>query len=396
MIIKSLLDTDFYKLTMMQLVYHHFKNVSVEYKFFCRDEFADFSPVIGAINDEINCFAGLTFSEQDLDYLRTFSCFKHDFLMYLREFRLNSAAVQLGLDGKQLKIRVRGLWIDTILFEVPILAIVSEIYNRHASKDFDKTLLVSRERLQQKIEFLQQECPPIQIVEFGTRRRLAFEWQYELLTQLKKHSSQVLLGTSNILLAKSFGLTPIGTMGHEYLQACQVLAPSLEESQIFALQLWWQEYGDELSIALTDVLGLDAFLCDFRGDFAGNYRGARHDSGDPIVFAEKMLAFYKKQNINSQQKTLVFSDGMDFKKAKEIHERFHNDIDIVFGIGGYLTHDTDIKRPNIVMKLVSCQQKPVGKLTDSVGKEICNDAGYLALLRSLRENKAADYSKWAT
>jgi len=187
-----------------------------------------------------------------------------------------------------------------------------------------------------------------------------------------------------VLLAAKQAIPPIGTMAHEYLQACQVLSGDLVGSQEFALKLWWEEYGYDLSIALTDVISLDVFLSEFSRELAEKYRGVRHDSGDPIVFGEKILNFYQSFNINPKEKMLVFSDGLDFEKARKIYQHFNQQIGISFGIGTFLTHDTGERPANIVIKMTHCNDRPVAKLSDTPGKVICEDAGFLKEVMSYK------------
>ena len=194
---------------------------------------------------------------------------------------------------------------------------------------------------------------------------------------------QYFKGTSNVLLARDLGLVPIGTMAHEYLQTFQTLGVRLRDFQSAALEDWVQEYRGDLGIALTDVVGMDAFLADFDLYFAKLFDGLRHDSGDPFVWGEKALAHYAKLRIDAHTKRLVFSDGLDFDKSFALYRHFADRTQLGFGIGTNLTNDMGLKPLHIVMKLTHCNGQPVAKLSDSPGKTLCDDETFLAYLRQV-------------
>jgi nicotinate phosphoribosyltransferase len=192
-------------------------------------------------------------------------------------------------------------------------------------------------------------------------------------------------GTSNVYLAKQLGMTPIGTMAHEFMQAFQALDVRLRDSQKAALEAWVHEYRGDLGIALTDVVGMDAFLRDFDLYFAKLFDGLRHDSGDPYIWGDKAIAHYEKLKIDPKTKVLTFSDGLNLEKAWELHQYFRGRIKTSFGIGTNLTNDMGITPINIVLKLVECNGQPVAKLSDSPGKTMINNDTYLAYLRQVFE-----------
>jgi nicotinate phosphoribosyltransferase len=194
---------------------------------------------------------------------------------------------------------------------------------------------------------------------------------------------EIFKGTSNVYLARQYGLAAIGTMAHEYLQTFQAVGVQLRNFQKAALEAWVQEYRGDLGIALTDVVGMDAFLADFDLYFAKLFDGLRHDSGDPIEWGEKALSHYEKLRIPALSKRLVFSDGLDLPKALEIWRHFADRVQCGFGIGTHLTNDVGLAPLNIVMKLVECNGQPVAKLSDSPGKTMCTDETFLAYLRQV-------------
>ena len=205
---------------------------------------------------------------------------------------------------------------------------------------------------------------------------------------LQREVPRFFKGTSNVYLAHRLGLVAIGTMAHEYLQSYQALDVRLRDFQKAALEDWVQEYRGDLGIALTDVVGMDAFLADFDLYFAKLFDGLRHDSGDPFVWGEKALAHYAPLRIDAHTKRLVFSGGLDLDKAFTIYRRFADRTQLGFGIGTNLSNDVGLTPLNIVMKLVRCNAQPVAKLSDSPGKTLCSDQTFLAYLRQVFNVKA--------
>jgi nicotinate phosphoribosyltransferase len=224
--------------------------------------------------------------------------------------------------------------------------------------------------------------------DFGLRRRYSGAWHEEVVRTLAAALPEHFRGTSNVYLAMQLGLTPIGTMAHEYLQAYQAFGSRLSDFQKAALEGWVQEYRGDLGVALTDVIGMDAFLADFDLYFAKLFDGLRHDSGDPVAWGEKAIAHYRKLRIDPASKRLVFSDGLDIPRAIALHRHFAGRIATSFGIGTDLTNDTPHKALNIVMKLTSCNGQPVAKLSDAPGKTLCDDETFLAYLRQVFHHAA--------
>ncbi len=378
----SLLDTDLYKFTMMQVVLHQFPSAQVEYRFRCRTEAVDLTLIEAPFRAALTQLCELRFSEDELTYLRNLRYIKPDFVDFLRLFQLNEAYVELdtrhGLD-----IRIRGPWLHTILFEVPLLAIINELYFQALGSVPDLT--IARKKLAEKISQIQNHADAARFTfsDFGTRRRFSGAWQQEVVHTLKHELPQQLSGTSNVLIAKTLGISAIGTMAHEYLQAFQALGPRLADSQRAAFEAWAKEYRGDLGIALSDVVGMDAFLRDFDLYFCKLFDGVRHDSGDPVEWGEKMLAHYQEHRIDAIAKTLVFSDGLTVPKALMLHDLFIGRTKPVFGIGTNLTCDVGVSPINIVIKMVSCNGQPVAKLSDSPGKTMCDDPLYLAYLKQV-------------
>lgn len=384
MIIQSLLDTDLYKLTMMQGVLHQFPGAEVEYEFKCRDAGVDLRPIAKAVEQQISHLCGLRFTPEELDYLRTLRFMKEDFIQFLRLFQLNRDFISVSTKNGRFGIHIKGPWLHTILFEVPVLAIVNELYFRDIQPTPD--FKIGREKLFQKIALVRktnQENQEFVFSDFGTRRRFSRDWQEQIIRILKQELPANLMGTSNVLFAMKYGLIPVGTMAHEWIMAAQALGPRLLESQKFALEHWAQEYRGDLGIALSDTLGFEAFINDFDMYFAKLFDGCRHDSGDPFEWGERLVAHYKKLRIDPRSKRAIFSDGLSFEKAIDIAKHFNGKIQTAFGIGTNLTNDITEKSVQIVIKMTRCQGSPVAKVSDSPGKQMCKDDTYLEYLKNV-------------
>ena len=385
MIIQSLLDSDLYKFSMMQVVLHHFPGAQVEYRFRCRTDGVDLRPYIEEIRKEVAALYRLRFREEELAYLRSLRFMKSDFVDFLGLFQFNDKYIAIGPGDGQggMDITIRGPWLHTILYEIPVLAIVSEVYFRRTQPQPD--LAEGRRRLQQKIDLVRTVEPELEfkISDFGTRRRFSRAWHEEVLQTLRREVPQYFAGTSNVWFAMRNSLTPLGTMAHEYMQACQALGPRLRDSQTFAFDMWAKEYRGDLGIALSDTYGLDAFLRDFDMYFCKLFDGARHDSGDPFDWGERMIEHYRRNRVDPHTKTLIFSDQLSFPLAIEIARRFHGRARTSFGIGTNLTNDLGYEPINIVVKMTECNGQPVAKVSDSPGKTVSKDAGYLRYLRQV-------------
>ena len=392
-IIQSLLDTDLYKFTMMQAVLHQFPGAQVQYKFKCRTPGVKLTPYLDEIRNEIVHLCSLRFSDDELAYMRAMRFIKSDFIDFLGLFKLNEKHVTLTpLPNGEIDIRVRGPWLHTIMFEIPILSIISEVFYRNTQPqpDYEE----GRRRLAAKVDLIEGPgLAGIRIADYGTRRRFSRDWQRELLSTLKQRLGTApdsrFSGTSNVLFAKELGLRPIGTMAHEYLQACQALGPRLRDTQVFAFEKWAQEYRGDLGIALSDVYGMNAFLRDFDMYFCKLFDGARHDSGDPFQWGERMIGHYAVNRCDPRSKVLVFSDGLNIPRCIELFKRFDGRIQVAFGVGTNLTNDLGPEALQIVLKMIQCNGQPVAKISDTPGKTMVEDEGYLNYLRQVFDLPAA-------
>ena len=396
-IITSLLDNDLYKFTMLQAMLHQFPQTHGVYRFRCRNNEDTLYPLADIKDDleqQLDSLCELRFLEDELEYLRGLRFMRSDFVDYLELFKLKRRFITVSTDEKgRLFIDIEGPMIQAMFFEVFVLAIVNELYFSALSNA--SVIEEGQRRLDEKVELLHQyavkqerydnNTPPLIVADFGTRRRFSKVWQAHVVETLHNAEPKIVSGTSNVYLAKKLGMTPIGTMAHEFMQAFQALDVRLRDSQKAALEAWVHEYRGDLGIALTDVVGMDAFLRDFDLYFAKLFDGLRHDSGDPYIWGDKAIAHYKKLKIDPRTKILTFSDGLDLNKAWNLHQYFKGQIRTSFGIGTNLTNDMGITPINIVLKLVECNGQPVAKLSDSPGKTMINNDTYLAYLRQVFE-----------
>ena len=393
MIITSLLDTDLYKFTMMQVVLHQFPGAQVEYRFQCRNAASPgvnpLAPMVNEIREEIRALCSLRFQDAELAYLQSMRFIKSDFVDFLGLFRLNEKYVTVTpLASGEMEVAIKGPWLHTIPFEIPILAIINEVYFRNTQKLPD--VMEGRRRLDVKIEQLKGEgLSALKIADYGTRRRFSRAWHEEVLRTLTARlgagTAGQIAGTSNVLFAMKLGLTPLGTMAHEFLQACQALGPRLRDSQVFAFESWAREYRGDLGIALSDVYGMSAFLRDFDMYFCKLFDGARHDSGDPFAWGERLIQHYRINRVDPRTKTLIFSDGLTVPKTIELYRQFKGRCQLAFGIGTNLTNDLGYEPLQIVIKMVQCNGQPVAKVSDTPSKNMCDDVKYLAYLRQVFE-----------
>ncbi|RQO57213.1 nicotinate phosphoribosyltransferase [Paucibacter sp. KBW04] len=395
-VISSLLETDLYKFTMWQTMLHRHPQAQAEYRFVCRNrpEFP-LAELLPELERELDALCSLSFKPEDLRFLAGLRFIKSDFIDFLRIFRFQRDFIEIGLgepgEGQDLtpslSIIARGPQVHVMGFEIFVLAIVNELYFRRFEQA--PALSTGRARLQTKIAQLrafEQEPPrshPFEVFDFGVRRRFSGAWQREVVSTLKQELPQFFKGTSNVLLARDLDLVPIGTMAHEYLQSYQATGVRLRDHQKAALEDWVQEYRGDLGVALTDVVGMDAFLADFDLYFAKLFDGLRHDSGDPYVWGEKALAHYAKLRIDAHTKRLVFSDGLDVPAALALYRHFADRTQLGFGIGTNFSNDMGLTPLHIVMKLTHCNGQPVAKLSDSPGKTLCDDQTFLAYLRQV-------------
>ena len=391
-VVESLLDTDLYKFTMLQAFLHQAPAATGEYRFHCRNLPApDLARWQGEIEAQLDHLCGLRFRAEELEYLRGLRFIKPDLADYLDLFQFRRRFIEVHASKEApggLEIVARGPLMHVMLFEIFVLAIVAEVHFRATAAP--ASLDEGRRRLRDKVALVRRELStcgnqrnPYVFFDFGTRRRASRAWQEEVVRTLAAELPEWFRGSSNVDLARRVGVTPIGTMAHEYLQAHQAFGYRLRDFQRMALENWVHEYRGDLGIALTDVVGMKAFLADFDLYFAKLFDGLRHDSGDPFEWGELALAHYAALHIDPQTKQLSFSDALDFPKTFALYRHFAGRARVSFGIGTHLTHDLDVPALNIVMKLVSCNGEPVAKVSDAPGKTMATDPTFLRYLKQV-------------
>lgn len=386
-IIVSLLETDMYKMSMGQAIYHQFSDYKTTWSFKCRNKDVHFTDeMVAEIKRQIRLYCNLRFTEDELEYLNHIKWIKGSYVDFLRLWKPRYEDFEITTNAEcGLAIETKGTWLNTSMYEIPTLAIVNEVYFRMAY-DYEKLMKSFRERLQKKIQLLTDGTYQLgAFSEFGLRRRLSAEAQELAIQELAKanYPYSKFVGTSNVYLAKKFGLTPVGTMAHEWImcvgQGNHKHNPAY--SNWYALDAWVKEYGVLNGTALTDAITTDCFLKDFQLTYATLFSGLRHDSGDPIEWGDKMIEHYKALEIDPKSKTLLFSDSLNFEKADKLYRYFKDKAKVAFGIGTYIANDTDVPALNIVMKTTACNGMDVAKISDTPGKGMCKNPDYVHYLQ---------------
>lgn len=385
-IIKSLLDTDFYKLTMGQLVFRKYRDIPVKYEFINRSR--DLSPVGDwvrpeEIAEQLNHVQNLGISKTEYRYLKGISMhteplFKDDYLQFLRDLRMPDFSVGRDKEG-EIALSFEGPWAKTIYWETIALCIINELYfkNRYGG-DYtsgSRAWAQGYVRVCEKIDILKAN-PDIMFTDFGTRRRFSQSWHSQVLAMLQKHlSPNQFLGTSNVLMAMLHELDPIGTLAHELfmvMAAYNRTDNDIRESHNAILRDWYAEYGFPLSCALTDTFGSDFFFRDFTQRQAHSWKMLRQDSGMPLVFVDKAIKFYQEMGVSPKDKTIVFSDGLDLGSMRLIADYCKGKIGCVFGWGTNLTNDCGPEPLSIVVKVTEAAGLPAVKLSDNLNKATGN------------------------
>ena len=391
-IINSLLETDLYKFSMGQAIYHQFSDYKTTWTFKCRDKDVRFTDeMVDEIRNQIKAYCELQFTEEELAYLDSIRWIKGSYVDFLRLWKPRYEDFEITQDADcGLSIETGGTWLNTSMYEIPTLAIVSEVYFR-MNYNYDELMEQFKIKLSEKIEALKlgNENGGYDIglfSEFGLRRRLSAQSHEYLVKTLIENNilfnNSNCIGTSNVYLAMKYGVTPVGTMAHEWImcvgQGNHKHNPAY--SNWYALDAWVKEYGVLNGTALTDAITTDCFLMDFQLTYATLFSGVRHDSGDPFEWGDKMIYHYEDLGVDPKTKTLLFSDSLNFKKASALKSYFEDRIKVAFGIGTYLSNNTDVAPLNIVMKTTMCNGQDVAKISDVLGKGMCKNPAYTEYL----------------
>ncbi len=382
-IIESLLDTDFYKFTMGQLVFHRYKDVPVKYSFINRTKKVQIPDFVNEreLREQLDYVRTLRFTKSELHYLRGTNeyqerMFTEDYLQFLAELQLPEYT--LDKVGDQYQLEFSGKWSEAIYWETFALSIINELYYLYFVRKLsrferDKIRAEGIKRLAEKIEILKKR-PDINFCDFGTRRRFSGEWQgYAVGTLAEELPPTQFRGTSNVYLAAKHSLLPMGTNAHETdMGLSGVFHGSDEEiraSHNKVLRDWWDEYGEGLSVALTDTYGTDFFFSDMTPEQARDWKGLRQDSGDPFIFTDKALAFYARHGIDPKTKLLVYSDGLDVNLIIALAD-YTDRIKKTFGWGTNLTNDLGFPALSLIVKLIKSNGHGTVKLSDNLAKAL--------------------------
>ncbi len=390
-IIQSILDSDMYKLTMAQAILSQYPYAQAEYVFrnrgdlfiFGNEEFApeEFEVVL---RDAIARLTEVTLGADEEEWLKTNCRFLTPaYLEYLRNYRFKPEEVEIDNDKGNLRIRIHGPWHSTVLWEVPLMAIISELYFRHIDTNWHWDRKAYQAKTKEKAELIAHP-----FAEFGTRRRRSYEVQDATVEALQ---DTCCVGTSNVQLAMKYGMKAIGTLAHEWCSGVAIL-DTMNHPNRAMMDRWNRVYHGDLGIALTDTFGTDSFLRDFDLHWAKLYDGIRHDSGPNIEFADKMIAHYKKLGIDPLSKVIIFSDGLNAEKAVEIRDYCEGKIKCSFGIGTHFSNDFEDQGSealNMVIKLWSINGTPAVKLSDVPTKAI-GDPDAIRVMRWIHQERPLD------
>ncbi|MDB5109989.1 MAG: nicotinate phosphoribosyltransferase [Mucilaginibacter sp.] len=368
--LQSILDNDFYKITMQQGVIRLFPAARARYQFINRGKHS-FPPGFGkALRQAVDNIASLQLSREEKQFLRV-TCPYLDpvYLDFLEGYRYNPEEVQIEQQGDQLDIHIEGLWYRTILWEVPLMSLICELFYTltHAQRISNGEIT---DCTRQKIENYRELG--INVAEFGTRRRYSYQVQRLVVQALKQYGDESFVGTSNVHMAMLNQTKPIGTHAHEWFMF-HAARYGYKMANALGLENWVKVYRGDLGIALSDTYTTDVFFHQFDKMFSKLFDGVRHDSGDPVQFAAKLIAHYKNMGIDPLSKTIIFSDALNYDKVARIASYCQGKIGMSFGIGTNLTNDAGPPALNIVIKMAAAFPEngawtEVVKLSDEPGK----------------------------
>lgn len=366
----SLLDNDFYKFTMQYAAVKLYPETQAKYEFINRGEHP-FPPGFDkALKQRVEDMADLSLTRDEKEFLRiTCPYLNPAYLDFLQGYRYDPSEVEVIQNGNDLSVKIQGHWYRTILWEVPILSLISELFYELTGlqRDSDEKVVETVKRKAESYLDL-----GVKVAEFGTRRRHSYEVHRLVVEALKDFGEGSYVGTSNVHFAMTTGVKPIGTHAHEWFMYHGARF-GFKIANGIGLDRWVNAYHGDLGIALTDTYTTDVFFTQFNKKLAKLFDGVRHDSGDPVEFAQKTIEHYEKMGIDPLHKTIIFSDGLNLDKVKRISDATSGKIGISFGIGTNLTNDVGLKPMNIVLKLISIAEPDlpwtnVVKLSDEKGK----------------------------
>jgi nicotinate phosphoribosyltransferase len=366
----SILDNDFYKFTMQQGVIRLFPEAKARYDFINRGKHSFPEGFAEVLKEAVNQMALLKLSSEEKLFLSS-CCHYVDpvYLDFLEGYRYNPDEVDIKQYGNTLKIRIEGFWYRTILWEVPLMSLICELYYtlNHSERISNEEVKACNKKKIENFKSL-----GVTVAEFGTRRRYSYQVHRQVVQALKEYGNGSFIGTSNVHMAMLQQTKPIGTHAHEWFMfhaACY----GFKMANSMGLENWVKIYRGDLGIALSDTYTTEVFFRQFDKMFSKLFDGVRHDSGDPLEFADNVISHYQKMGINPKTKTIVFSDGLNYEKVARIAQHCHKRIGMSFGIGTNLTNDVGPEPMNIVIKMTAARPQEadwteVVKLSDERGK----------------------------
>lgn len=370
-IINSILDNDLYKFSMCYAVLQKFPNLKVKYTFTDRNNEIYPEGFANKLYEHIKMMESISLTKNEEIFLRKISYFPSWFIDFIKGYKFNSDEVLIKQDSiGHLSVMIEGFWYHTILWEVPLLALISELFYIETEQNLSIITSDIKHNIDgnKVINLVKHNA---YFSDFGTRRRFSYNNQLDTINSM--YNAQCFAGTSNLDIARIFNVKPIGTMAHEWIMAHGALY-GYKQANKLALENWVDVYGGNLGIALADTYTTDTFLQSFDMKLAKLFDGVRQDSGDPYEFADKIINHYKLLGIDPMTKTIVFSDSLNVESAIAIKEYCVGKIKSSFGIGTNFTNDVGVKPMNIVIKLsyvlFNNQWQPAVKLSDSPGKHM--------------------------
>ncbi|HWW39465.1 nicotinate phosphoribosyltransferase [Pedobacter sp.] len=366
----SILDNDFYKFTMQQGVIRLFPGAKARYQFINRGKHMFPEGFSQALRAAVDAMAQLKLSKEEKHFLQV-TCPYLDpvYLDFLEGYRYNPEEVHIEQHGEQLEVHIEGLWYRSILWEVPIMSLICELYYTMTGAvriSNEEVMEVTRKKIEK------YKALGVTFAEFGTRRRYSYQVHRLVLQALKEHGEGSFIGTSNVHMAMLYQTKPIGTHAHEWFMF-HAARYGFKMANATGLENWVRVYRGDLGIALSDTYTTEVFFKQFDKMFSKLFDGVRHDSGDPLQFADQVIGHYNKLGIDPKTKVIIFSDGLNYDKAARIARYCQGKIGLSFGIGTNFTNDVGPQAMNIVIKMTQAQPQDgewtdVVKLSDEHGK----------------------------
>lgn len=384
-IITHLTDTDFYKYTMGQWILHRYPNVRTHWKFKIRTAGVQTANLVDEVNRQLDMVAQLRHTKEELDYLAKIPWFTQDYIEFLEDLQLKRRYIKCYAENGQVAIEAEGPELNVQWWEIFCLQIVQELWMGEITEEDRKVGDANLDVMIGEYNKLIEAGKKFTLSDFGSRRRSSKEWQEHVIQRMIKEC-KAFVGTSNVYFAMKYGVKPIGTFAHQTYAITQGLDNvPVRQAQIEVLEGWTKEYRGDLGIALSDNFGFKAFLKDFDKYYMKLFDGCRHDSGNPFVWGDMLIAAYKKNGINPMTKVACFSDGLDTQDVIDIVNYFDGKINIAIGQGTKMMNNLGRKALSMVMKVVETNGKPVVKLSDAPGKTMCENQEYIDYVKKVYE-----------